>query len=234
LSLGQIGCYTAIIDKQSEKQRGSDQMKYLNSRLSAAMWARVLLLWLTLTLIALVVGVVAIGLGQFIQGNIRAELSSQQISFSPADQMADKEKAIPGMLENAGQPLTTGNQAKVYSELMALHVSEAAEGAGYPDATYATLGGIQRQLKAEVTKATDAKDQTAIDAANGKLTAVNNLRNTMLTASNLRGNLLSAFGWDNVATGASTTGALVLVLAAGFLVLFVYEWRRGHLPLTEA
>ncbi len=209
-------------------------MKYLNSRLSAAMWARVLLLWLMLTIGALVVGVIAIGLGQFIQGNIRTELSSQQISFSAADQMADEEKAIPGMLENAGQPLTTGNQAKIYSELMALHVGNAAEAAGYPGATYATIGGIQRQLTADLTKAKDSKDQTAIDAAQAKVTTVTNLRNTMLTASNLRGNLLSAYGWDNVATGITATGAFMLVLAVVFLVLFVYEWRRGHLPPTEA
>jgi hypothetical protein len=207
-------------------------MKYLNSRLSAAMWARVLLLWLTLTIGALVIGVVAIGLGQFIQGNIRTELTSQQISFSAADQMADEEKQIPGMVENAGQPLTTGNQAKVYSELMALHVREAAAGAGYPDATYATLGGINRQLTAAL-KAIDPKDQTAIDAAQAKVTAVTGLRNTMLTASNLRGNLLSAYGWDNVATGIIATGAFILVLAVVFLVLFVYEWRRGHLPPAE-
>jgi len=208
-------------------------MKYLNSRLSAAMWARVLLLWLTLTIGALVVGLVATGLGRFIQDNIRTELTSQQISFSAADQMADEEKQIPGMVENAGQPLTTGNQAKVYSELMALHVREAAEGAGYPDATYATLGGINRQLTAAV-KAIDPKDQAAIDAAQAKVTAVTGLRNTMLTASNLRGNLLSAYGWDNVATGITGTGAFVLLLGVVFFVLFFYEWRRGHLPLAEA
>lgn len=209
-------------------------MKYLNSRLSAAMWARVLLLWLMLTIGALVVGVVAIGLGRFMQDNIRTELASQQISFSTADQMADEEKAIPGMLENAGQPLTTGNQAKVYSELMALHVRNLAESAGYPGATYASLGGIQRGLNAELAKAKDSKDQTAIDAAQAKVTAVTNLRNTMQTASTLRGNLLSSYGWDNVATGIIITGAVMLVLAVVFLVLFVYEWRRGHLPLTEA
>jgi hypothetical protein len=208
-------------------------MKYLSYRLSAAMWARVLLLWLTLTIAALVVGGVAIGLGRFIQDNIRTELASQQISFSAADQMADEEKQIPGMVENAGQPLTTGNQAKVYSELIALHVRNAAESAGYPDATYATLGGIQRQLTAAL-KAVDPKDQAAVDEAQAKVTAVTNLRNTMQTASNLRGNLLSAYGWDNVATGIIATGAFVLVLAAVFFVLFVYEWRRGHLPPAEA
>ena len=207
-------------------------MKYLSYRLSAAMWARVLLLWFTLTIGALVVGVVAIGLGGFIQNNIRTELASQQISFNAADQMADEEKQIPDMVENAGQPLTTGNQAKVYSELIALHVRNAAESAGYSGATYATLGGIQRQLQAAL-KAVDPKDQAAVDEAQAKVTAVTNLRNTMQTASNLRGNLLSAYGWDNVATGIIATGAFVLALAVVFFVLFIYEWRRGHLPPTE-
>ena len=208
-------------------------MKYLNSRLSAAMWARVLLLWLTLTIGALVLGIVAIGLGRFMQDNIRTELASQQISFSTVDQMADEEKQIPGMVENAGQPLTTGNQAKVYSELMALHVRNLSESAGYPGATYATLGGIQRQLAAAL-KAVDPKDQAAVDAAQAKVTAVTNLRNTMQTASTLRGNLLSSYGWDNVATGITASGAFLILLAVVFFVLFFYEWRHGHLPPTEA
>ncbi|MCA0457991.1 MAG: hypothetical protein LCI00_28755 [Chloroflexi bacterium] len=209
-------------------------MKYLNNRLSAAMWARVLLLWLTLAIGALVVGGVAIGLGQFIQGNIRDELTSQQISFSAVDNLTDEEKAIPGIVENAGLPLTTGNQAKVYSELIGLHSRNSAEGAGYPGEVYSTLGGIQRQLRADVTAATESGDQTALDEANEKLTAVTNLRNTMLTASTLRGNLLSAYGWDNVATGVTATGGFILVLAVVFFVLFIYEQRRGHLPPTEA
>jgi predicted PurR-regulated permease PerM len=209
-------------------------MKYLNSRLSAAMWARVLVLWITLAVGALVVGGVALWLGGFIQDNIRTELTSQQITFNAADKLADAEKQLPGIVENAGLPLTTGNQAQAYAGLMALHMQEAAEGAGYPGATYATLGGIQRELKAKVDAATKSGDQAAIDKAQADLTTVTNLRNTMLTGSNLRGNLLSAYGWDNVATGIKTSGGFVLALALVFFVLFFYEWRRGHLPPTEA
>lgn len=209
-------------------------VNYLTLRLSAAMWARVLLLWLTLSIAALVVGGVAIGLGRFIQDNIRTELTSQQITFTAADKLADPEKELPGIVENAGQPLTTGNQAQAYAGLMGLHMREAAEAAGYPDATYATLGGIQRQLKAAVETATKAGDQAAIDKAQTDLTTVTNLRNTMLTGSNLRGNLLSAYGWDNVATGITAAGAFILALALVFFVLFFYEWRRGHLPPTVA
>lgn len=209
-------------------------MSYLSHRLSAAMWARVLLLWLTLTIGALVVGVIALGLGRFIQDNIRNELEAQQISFSPENALSETERQIPGVLENAGQPLVTGNQAKVYSEYIGLHMREAAEEAGYPGTAYATLGGVQRELRAAVAAATESGDETAIAEAQAQLNAVNNLRNTLLTGSNLRGNLLSAYGWDNVATGVTAAGAFMLVMAVVFLILFVYEWRRGHLPPTEA
>lgn len=209
-------------------------MNYLSHRLSAAMWSRVVLLWVTLSVGALIVGGIAIGLGRFIQDNIRNELTTQQISFNAAEQLSDEEKAIPGLLENAGQPLVTGNQARVYSELIGLHMSESANEAGYPGAAYATLGGAQRELRAAVAAATEAGDEEAIAEAQAKLTTVTNLRNTMLTGSNLRGNLLAAYGWDNVATGVMAAGAVILVMSVVFFVLFFYEWRRGHLPPTEA
>ena len=209
-------------------------MKYLSHRLSAAMWSRVLLLWITLTVGALVVGGVALWLGGFIQGNIRNELTSQQITFTAAEQLSEEERALPGIVENAGLPLTTGNQAQAYAGYIGLHLRESAEEAGYPDAAYATLGGIQRQLRAAVTEATEAGDEATLEEANTQLTAVTNLRNSMLTGSTLRGTLLSAYGWDNVATGVIATGAFILVLALIFFVLFIYEGRRGHLPPTEA
>jgi hypothetical protein len=209
-------------------------MKYLNHRLSAAMWARVLILWLTLCIGAIVVGGIAVWLGGFIQGNIRSELAAQQISFTAADKLAEEEKQLPGIVENAGLPLTTGNQAQAYAGLIGLHVKESAESAGYPGASYATLGGIQREMRAKAETAKASGDQAAIDAAQADLTAVTNLRNTLLTASTLRGNLLSAYGWDNVGTGVQATGAVILVLALVFLVLFLYESQRGHLAPTEA
>src|SRR5688572_25560797 len=81
----------------------TNQVNYLNHRLSAAMWSRVLLLWLTLSMGALVVGGIAVGMGRFIQDNIRTELAAQQISFNAEDQLSDEERAIPGLVENAGK-----------------------------------------------------------------------------------------------------------------------------------
>jgi hypothetical protein len=209
-------------------------MKYLHQRLSAAMWSRVLLLWLILGIGALAVGGAALAMGRFVQDNIRNELAAQQISFTAADKLADEEKQLPGIVENAGLPLTTGNQAQAYAGLIGLHMQEAAAGAGYPGAVYATLGGTQRELKAKVDAATSSGDEAAITKAQADLAAVTNLRNTMLTGSNLRGNLLSAYGWDNVASGIMLGGGFILVLALVFFVLFFYEWRRGHLPPTES
>jgi hypothetical protein len=205
-------------------------VKYLSHRLSAAMWARVLLLWLALGLGAIVIGVISLGLGRFVGDNIRTELTAQQITFAAEDQLSEEERQIPGIVENAGQPVTTGNQARIYSELIALHMRESAEEAGYPGAAYATLGRVQREFRAAVAAATEAGDEAALES----LTAVTNLRNSMLTGSNLRGNLLSAFGWDNVATGITSASIVMLVLGVLFFVLFIYEWRRGHLPPTEA
>jgi hypothetical protein len=207
-------------------------MKYLSHRLSAAMWSRVLLLWLVLAVGALAVGGVAIGMGRFIQDNIRNELTSQQITFPQAEGLTDHERQIPGLVENAGQPLTSGNQARVYSEMIGLHMKESAEEAGYPGATYATLGRPQRELRAQVASAKEANDEAALEEAQAALTAVTNLRNTMLNGSNLRGNLLSAYGWDNVGFGVTLTGLAIAAIAVVFFVLLGYELRRGHLPPT--
>lgn len=208
-------------------------MKYLSHRLSAAMWSRVLLLWLTLGIGALVLGGIALWLGSFIQSNIREELASQQIAFSPAEQLSDAERAISGVVDNAGKLIETGNQAQVYANYIGLHIAESAEAAGYPGGSYATMGTAQRELRAAVAAATEAGDAEALEKAQADLTTATNLRNTMLTGSTLRGTLLSAYGWDNVASGVIAAGGFVSVLALVFFVLFIYEWRRGHLPPTD-
>lgn len=69
------------------------------------MSARALLLWLILSVGGLVLGGISLCLGGFIQGNIRTELSSQQITFTAEDRLSDAEWAIPSLIENAGQPL---------------------------------------------------------------------------------------------------------------------------------
>ncbi len=208
-------------------------MNNLRRPLSPAMWSRALLMWGILAIGALLLGATALWMGTFIQGNIEDELEAQQISFPAEDNLTDAERAIDGMTDHAGEQLSTGDGAKVYSEYISLHMTEAAEAAGYPGATYATLGGVQRQLRADVQAAQDSGDEQALADAEEELATVNGLRNTMLTGSNLRGNLLSAYGWGNVGRGVLFLGIGILVLAVVFALLFAFEWRRGHLPETE-
>lgn len=205
-------------------------MQNLNQQLSAAMWSRVLLLWAALGVGAIILAVIAFGLGQFVRDNIREELESQQIFFPTEDRLSDSERAIDGLEENAGEQVLTGDQAQIYSEYIGLHMSEAAEAAGYPDSSYATLGGVQRTLRSDVAAAEEAGDEEALDAAQQELNEVNSLRNTFLTGSNLRGNLLNAYGWDNVALGMTIGGVVLVIFSLIFAGLFVFELRRGHLP----
>lgn len=210
------------------------EMEYLKRPLSPAMWARALFLWGILAFGALIIAIAAIWMGLFIRDNVEDELSAQQISFPAEERLTDAERAIDGMVGYAGEPLQTGDQAKVYSEYILLHMTESAAEAGYPGATYATLGTPQRELRAEVQAAQDAGDEAAVEEAEAELAEVNALRNTMLTGSNLRGNLLGAYGWGNVGNGVLYVGIGILVIAALFSVLFFFEWRRGHLPEEQA
>ena len=209
-------------------------VSYLKNQLSAAMWGRVQLLWLALTAVALGMGIFLIWMGGFVHSNVSDELSAQQITFSAADSLTDEEKAIDGLVANAGKALETGDQAKVYSELILLHMSEAADGAGFPGATYSTLGGEQRTLRAALATAKEGTDQAAIDAAQAQLDSVTALRNTMLTGSNLRASLLSAYGWDNVGFGVTIAGWVVVAMSVVFFLLFIFERRRGHLAPVAA
>src|SRR5687768_10103202 len=181
------------------------------------------LLWLTLFGVALVAGLFFLWMGNFVRDNIRDELSSQQITFPPAEALTEQERAIDGMAEHAGERLETGNQAQVYSEYILLHMRESADDAGYPVASYATLGAPQREARAAVTAARDAGDEAALAAAQDDLDAITQLRNTMLTGSNLRGNLLSAYGWDNVGVGVMLAGGVDILLAIVFFLLFLFE-----------
>lgn len=209
---------------------GATVLQYLKRPLSPAMWARALLLWGILALGALLLGIAALWMGSYIKDNVTDELAAQQITFPAADQLTDEERAIDGMEAHAGEALDTGDEAKIYSEYILLHLHEAADNAGYPGATYATLGPVQRDLRTQVQQAHDAGNQQAEQAAQAELDTVTTLRNTMLTGSNLRANLLSAYGWDNVGTGVLVVGVGILVLALIFALLYLFEWRRGHVP----
>lgn len=169
----------------------------------------------------------------FAQDYVKGELGAQKITFTAADKLTAEEKTWqPGsacLVEYAGQTMQTGKQAECYAKYyIALHMTNSAVNAGFPGATYATLGPIRTDLSAQITAAKAKGDTAAADAAQKKLDAATALRTTMQTGETLRGLLLTTYGFSvmgDLAGVASNLlyglGALMgLLSVAGFIHAF--------------
>jgi hypothetical protein len=193
--------------------------------LSSGLRSRIITLWGVLLVGALVVGAIAVYMGGFIRGNVRDQLSAQQIQFTAAADLTPVEKAEAACLtQYGGAVMTTGAQARCYSEhYIGLHMKESAERAGFPGATYATLGKEQTQLRAQIVSAAGNPD--AVKTLSDKLTAAGSLRTTLQSGSTLRGQLLNAWGWDTFGIGILVTGVALIAVALVFGAALAYELR---------
>jgi hypothetical protein len=199
--------------------------------LSSEIRTRIVTLWSVLLVGALVVGGIAAYMGNFVRGNVADQLGSQQIVFTAAADLKPEEKAedaVAGgcLTRYAGTLMTTGDQAQCYANhYIGLHTRESAVTAGFPGATYATLGTEQTKLRAQIAAAQTAGNADQVKALNDRLTAAGNLRTTMQTSSTLRGQLLNAWGWDTFGIGILVTGIALIAVALVFGSALVYELR---------
>ena len=170
----------------------------------------------------------------FAQDYVKEELGAQKIAFATADKLTDAEKNWkPGsscLVTYAGQNMETGAQAECYAKYyIAVHMDTAAKNAGFPGATYATLGPIRSGLTADIAAAKSKGDTTAAADAQKKLDAATSLRTTMQTGETLRGMLLTVFGFsvlgDKAGLAANILFGLAAIMfalsAAGFVHAFV-------------
>lgn len=201
-----------------------------------------------LAALLLVLGVVLHNNEHFAKSYVADQLSQQQITFATADALkaAGTDPAItnsPCLNKYAGLNMTTGKQAECYANsFIAVHLAASAKGGGYAGLTYATLGTPQSDLRTQVaaaTKASTSADPTkdpAVVALNTKLTAINNLRDTMFKGETLRGLLLTSYGFsvfgDKAQQAATVTFMgfiLMLVLSgAGFVHYFMAARRHAE------
>ena len=88
----------------------------------------IITLWAVLLVAVLLVGGVALYMGNFIRGNVRDQLTAQQIVFTAAADLTPQEKAEAACLtQYAGALMTTGAQARFYSDhYILLHKNESA------------------------------------------------------------------------------------------------------------
>ncbi len=204
--------------------------------LSSELRSRIITLWAVLLAAVLVVGAAAVYMGGFIRGNVADQLAAQQIQFTAAAELTPVEKAENACLTRyGGQIMTTGAQAQCYSEsYIALHMRESVQKAGFPGATYATLGKEQTKIRAEMAAAQAAGNADAVKSLNDKLAAAGALRTTMQTGSTLRGQLLNAWGWDTFGIGITVTGVAMVAVALIVGSALVYELRTKATPSQAA
>jgi hypothetical protein len=148
----------------------------------------------------------------FATTNVRNQLAQQQISFPPQAAFAHPKAGteitpsmIPSVSQYAGQPLLTGQQAKVYAnDFIAVHLSEMP------------YGGVYSKISAAAQK----------NKTSATLTA---LKQTSFQGTTLRGLLLEAYGFSVIGTVMlfGAIAAFILALIMSVLVgLGVWHARR--------
>lgn len=170
----------------------------------------------------------------FATNYVKEELGSQKITFAAADKLTEEEKTWkPGsacLVTYAGQVVETGPQAECYAKFyIRKHMETSAKNAGFPGATYATLGTIRTDLSAQVAAAKAKGDTAAAADAQKKLDAATSLRTTMQTGETLSGLLLTVYGFSSIGAIAGLAayvifglaGLMVVLSIAGFLHAFV-------------
>jgi hypothetical protein len=174
-----------------------------------------LLSWtgLVVAIVLLVTGGLLLWGSNFVNDQVRGQLSEQRIFFPPSDSPSVQGPEFADMREYGGEQLLTGPQAETYAnDFIAVHLDEVADGQTY----------------AEVSTAAQA------DPDNEQLQAQ---AQTLFRGTTLRGLLLNAHAFWTVGQVAfiaaivSLVGGAVLVLLAVLGLRHAARLRRTEQPV---
>ena len=184
----------------------------------------------------LIAGIVLQTNANFANNYVHDQLAAQQITFKTADTLTAEEKAQPGLVQYAGQQLTTGKQAEVYAnQFIGLHLESIAGGK-----TYAQLGDVQADLRAKIATAQKNNDPALTDLQK-QLTDVSAQRETVFKGESLRGLLLTSYGFSEFGTKAGQAatvawlGAFLMFLLsiAGFVHALITPKSKPFAPTEQ-
>lgn len=165
---------------------------------------------LALALVLLVAGGLLTYASSFINSNVEEQLSQQQITM-PVEAALQTQEQKDALLQYAGQPMTTGAQAKAFADHYILeHMNASSDGR-----TYSQVSGEFIKL---------SKDPAADPA---KVKELGDLRQSLFMGSTLRGMLLNAYAFGTMATVASIAAIGAYVGAALFLILGLLGLRHA-------
>ncbi len=145
----------------------------------------------------------------FIEGQVHDQLAAQKIFFPPADSKAVQGDQFADMRAYGGQQLTTGAQAKVYSDdFIAIHITEVADGKTY----------------AEVS---------ALAQADPTNTTLQGQANTLFKGNALRGLLLNAYAFGTMGQLALVAAVVSFAGAAILLILSIFGLMHARRVTPE-
>jgi hypothetical protein len=158
----------------------------------------------------------------FAEDYVHDELASQNIQFPDA---ATLEADNPDLVEFADAVVDTGREAEAYATYINGHLAGIADGA-----TYADLGGPQREAQAAVQAAQDeGADEATVAELQATADELTGQRDTLFKGETLRGLLLSTFAWSTIGRIAGIAAIFAFVAAALMVVLVlvgVWQVRR--------
>jgi hypothetical protein len=163
----------------------------------------------------------------FASDYVSDELTSQNIFFPPEDALLAEDPPRTDLVQYAGEQVTTGQEAEAYASYIDGHLQDTADGA-----TYADLGGPQREARAALEEAQAAgAPESEITALQEDLAEITQQRETLFKGETLRGLLLSTYAWSTVGQIAGIAAIAAFVSAGVMLVLVVagmVHLRRIH------
>jgi hypothetical protein len=169
---------------------------------------------LTLATVGLVMAVVlAIASGlllfasSFTNSTISDQLTAQNISFPAADQLpVDQYGATVNGY--AGQQVTTGAQAKAYSDMIAVHLTFVADGKTYSEVSEAWIESAENP----------ADRDPALGAQ----------RQTLFMGETLRGLLMNVYAFSIFGLVAYIAGWVAAIAALVMVGLAIYGFAHAH------
>jgi hypothetical protein len=178
----------------------------------------------------LIAGLVLTSNANFANNYVAQQLAEQKISFKTAATLTAEEKTKPCLVEYAGQPLSTGKQAECYANnFIGLHLEGIAGGK-----TYAELGDVQTQLRAQIADAQKTNASNLADLQK-QLTDTTASRETVFKGETLRGLLLTSYGFSEFGTKAGQAATVAYIGAGVVLVLTLFGFIHALVtPKTQA
>ena len=160
--------------------------------------------------------------GSFVTNMVQTELTAQQISFPPSDQIKaggalDPKEFPQEIRDQAGNQVTDGNQAKIYAnDFIGKHLEGIAGGL-----TYASMGSKISAVNAQL--AATPKTDLNYATLQSQVATLNGQRDTLFKGEMLRGTLLNSWGWWTLGVYTTYAGIGLMIAALGAIGALVFE-----------